>query len=82
MIETVPKHAESIMLQLLLVILSIYFFFSNFEKFPFKGNFAKKVLFIEVIDMLCNVKVECDFLLQKIFPFFSIQEHFLWAFSE
>ena len=43
MIETVPKHAESIMLQLLLVILSIYFFFSNFEKFPFKGNFAKKV---------------------------------------
>ena len=43
MIETVPKHAESITLQLLLVILSIYFLFSNFEKFPFKGNFAKKV---------------------------------------
>ena len=57
MVETVPKHIESIMLQLLLVILSICFFFS-------KGNFAKKGV-IEVIDMLCNMKVKCDFLRQK-----------------
>ena len=37
--------------------------------FLFKRKFCKKGV-IEVIDMLCNMKVKCDFLCQKNFFFF------------